>query len=322
MNRIKQIIEEYPFWKSNKDISQSIYVTLSGSYGYGTQRDDSDIDVRGVVVEKKQYLFGLESFEQFEDRQTDTVLFGLKKYISLCISANPGALELLGTNEDSIVFMNKAGRLLRDHADLFLSKRVIQSFGGYATAQFRRLSNALAHDYYDSLEQEHHLANLLKGTIDHFNSTYTPFDKQSIRIYCDEHEEKVLADIHLQGYPLKDFVGIYSEMNSIIRTYNKLNNRNRKKDEGSLYKHAMHLIRLLLMGTDILKGKGIITRRTDDLTLLMDIRNGKYNYDEIFKLSDECYKAFEEAAKHTILQDKADVDKVELLMDKVYGMYY
>jgi ribosomal protein L35 len=33
------------------------------------------------------------------------------------------------------------------------------------------------------------------------------------------------------GCPLRDFVSIYSEMNNIIREYEKLNHRNRKKDD-------------------------------------------------------------------------------------------
>lgn len=40
----------------------------------------------------------------------------------------------------------------------------------------------------------------------------------------------------------------------------------------------MHLIRLILTGTDILTGKGIITNRKDDKKLLLDIRNGLYSY--------------------------------------------
>ena len=46
----------------------------------------------------------------------------------------------------------------------------------------------------------------------------------------------------------------------IVKTYTKPNHRNNKKDEKSLYKHAMHLIRLLMTGTDILNESGIVTQ--------------------------------------------------------------
>ena len=50
---------------------------------YGTNVDASDIDIRGVTIESKQDIIGLSSFEQFEDRTTDTVIYGLKSLL-LC----------------------------------------------------------------------------------------------------------------------------------------------------------------------------------------------------------------------------------------------
>jgi hypothetical protein len=49
-------------------------------------------------------------------------------------------------------------------------------------------------------------------------------------------------------------------------------------DDAHLFKHAMHLIRLLITGTDILRGHGIITYRKKEHDLLMDIRDGNYNF--------------------------------------------
>ncbi len=54
---------------------------------------------------------------------------------------------------------------------------------------------------------------------------------------------------------------INSDMNNIVKDYSKLNHRNSKKDELHLNKHAMHLIRLLVTGTEILEGKGVNTYR-------------------------------------------------------------
>jgi len=113
--------EEYDFLTSNPDLENIAYLVVSGSHGYGTNNEGSDIDLRGFLVEDKKYLLGCGSFDQFEDIPTDTVIYGMKKFISLCRAANPNALELLGANEDCVVIMNEAGRKVRENAGLFVS---------------------------------------------------------------------------------------------------------------------------------------------------------------------------------------------------------
>ena len=55
-----------------------IYLVASGSYGYGTNVGTSDIDLRGVVVESKKHILGLDNFEQFEDRKRILLFTGLR----------------------------------------------------------------------------------------------------------------------------------------------------------------------------------------------------------------------------------------------------
>ena len=314
--------EKYGFLRNSPDLTNIAYLVVSGSYGYGTNKESSDIDLRGFLVEDKKYLLGTGNFEQFENIPTDTVIYGLKKFFSLCSSANPNALELLGIDDDCIVIINDVGRKVRENADSFLTKRVIQSYGNYASAQLRRLSNALCHDQFDASQQEKYLRDTLEAEIEHFNIVYSAFDKNSIRLYLNEASEVgILTDIHLEKYPLRDFVGIYSEMRETIKTYDKVNHRNRKKDDAHLFKHAMHLIRLLITGTDILKGHGIITKRKAEHDFLMDIRNGKYSYSEIFTIADEYRGMFDAAAQNTKLPDKPDVKKIEDLQIEIFKAY-
>ena len=307
---------EYEFLRTNPDLQNVIYLVLSGSRAYGTSTPNSDYDLRGALIEPPQYVYGLQNFEQFEDSPSDTVIYSLKKFVDLLAKSNPNALELLGVDEDSIVIMTEPGRAIRNNAEWFLSKRVINSFGNYAVAQLRRLQNALCHDSYTIEEQERHLQTTLAGQLDHFQRTYTKFPEGSINIY--NHDGAIKFDVNLIGYPVSDFVGIYSELASIIKTYSKLNHRNNKKTEASLFKHAMHLIRLLLTGTDILDGKGIVTKRKNEHGLLTDIRNGKIGFDEIWKLADEYQAKFEQAAKRTNLPDEPNWVEIENMLIKFY----
>ena len=212
--------------------------------------------------------------------------------------------------------MNKYGETLRKNKELFLSKRIISTFGNYATAQLRRLQNALARDQYPQEEKEQHILATVNSQMNHFSSNYTEFPEGSINLYIDksnkqDKETEILMDIHINKYPLRDFASIYSEMSNIVRDYDKLNHRNRKKDDGKLLKHAMHLIRLLIMGTEILNTHEINTYRAEEHDLLMDIRTGKYSYDELFKMVELYDFNFKEASIKTTLPKEPNEEQVE-----------
>ena len=316
---------EYEFLRTDPHLGGNILIlTTAGSIAYGTNVDTSDIDVRGVTVETRQDIMGLSSFEQFEDRITDTVIYGLKKFFTLCLNSNPNVLEILGTRPEHLLIITEEGKLLRDNIDLFLSKKAIQSFGNYATAQLRRLQNALARDNYPQVEKEQHILNSILGQMDHLKRTYNSFTDNDINLYVDKSEKeemdtKIFIDINLQHYPLRDLKNVYSDMNNIVKDYSKLNHRNSKKDELHLNKHAMHLIRLLVTGTEILEGKGINTYRENERELFLDIRNGKYSYNDVFQMVDEYERRFKSAAENTSLPDEPDYKRVEELMIEIYG---
>jgi predicted nucleotidyltransferase len=326
INLIKEKLKktEYNFIRSDPHLGNNILIlTTAGSISYGTNVDTSDIDIRGVTLETRQDIMGLSSFEQFEDRITDTVIYGLKKFINLCLNSNPNVLEILGTREDHLLVITKEGRLLRDNLDLFLSKKVIISFGNYATAQLRRLQNALARDSYPQKEKEQHILNSILGQMDHLKRTYASFTDSEIQLYIDKSdkediETEIFIDINLSHYPLRDFKNIYCDMDNIVKEYAKLNHRNSKKDELHLNKHAMHLIRLLVTGTEILEGKGVNTYREKERGLFLDIRKGKFSYDEVFQMVDEYEKSFKFAAANTSLPDEPDYKGVEELMIEIY----
>ena len=94
---------EYDFLRTAPRLGKRIMLLgLSGSYGYGTNREGSDIDFRGVTLNLPSDILGLTTFEQFEDRQTDTVIYGFNKLIGLLLNCNPNTIEILGLDNDQI----------------------------------------------------------------------------------------------------------------------------------------------------------------------------------------------------------------------------
>ena len=312
--------KEYEFLKTDKHLGKNIiFLTTGGSYAYGTNVETSDLDIRGIAVETSNEILGSSSFEQFENRETDTVIYGLRKIIKLMLNCNPNVLEMLGTKDEHIFICNKYGKMIKDNTNLFLSKRAIQSFGGYASAQLRRLQNSLARDNYPQKEKEIHMLNTIKTQIATMKDRYEVFSKENLNIYIDKSkkegvESELFIDVNFTHYPLRDFKNIYAEMSNVINDYDKLNHRNSKKDANHLNKHAMHLIRLFIMGTELLEGKGINTYRENDREFLLKIRNGEFSYNQIFEMVNDYEKKFDYAAKNTCLKDEPDYDKVEELM--------
>lgn len=327
--------KKYDFLRTEKNLGNNIcYLTMGGSIAYGTNLPEkqSDIDVRGIALENKtdiaKTLLDMKHFEQFVDPNTDTVIYGFNKILKLLLTCNPNTIEMLGTKKEHIFYMSEVGKLLRDNAELFLSKKVIASFGGYAGQQLNRMLNALARDRLEQREKEEHILRSIKSAMGSFNDRYTSFNNGKIDLYIAKSDKaeidtEIFADINLQKYPLRDFNGILNELGSISRTYNKINHRNNKKDDAHLNKHAMHLIRLYLMAIDILEKGEIITYREKEHDMLLEIRRGKYmNEDgtykkEFFEMQEELEEKFQKASKKTELPEKPDYNKVLRLVKNV-----
>lgn len=305
---------EYKFLKEDKNLGDNIILLgYGGSYSYGTNVPESDKDVRGIALNTVDSLIGLHGSEQRIDDETDTTVYTFDKAVTLLANCNPNMVEMLGLREEHYFVLTEIGRQLIENQDMFYSKRAINSFGGYATAQLRRLQNALAHDAYPQEEKNRHILGSLENAMATFNDRYQKTDGVFVRL---NEKNELVTDMSLSGYPLVDARGMLSEMKAVIREYDKLNHRNRKKDDAHLNKHAMHLIRLLVTGTELLSTGKVVTYRENEHDLLMSIRNGKFqNKDhtfcsEFFDLVDMYEKQFKYAADNSVLPDKPDMNRL------------
>lgn len=317
---------EYGFIETNEHLGRHVILLgLAGSYSYGTNIRTSDIDIRGIALNQKSDLIGLTRFEQYVDEDTDTVIYGFNKVVGLLLSCNPNTIELLGLKPEHYLYLSDIGRLLLDNRRLFLSKRAIQSFGGYADAQLRRLQNALARDTFPQTEKERHIFNSVRNAMHDFNHRYGRFENGSLELYIDkavnpELETEIFVNASMTHYPLRDYCGMWNTMANVIRDYKKVGKRNKKKDDLHLNKHAMHLIRLFMMALDILEKGEINTYREKEHGLLMDIRFGKYRkedgafHESFYEMLSDFEKKLHYAAEHTDLPEEPDMAKVQELV--------
>ena len=320
---------EYDFLRDNVHLGKRIMLLgLSGSYGYGTNREGSDIDFRGAALQRPSDILGLTGFEQYVDTHTDTVIFGFNKLVSLLLDCNPNSCEIIGLPREKYMILSPLGEQLLENQSLFLSKRAIKAFGGYASAQLRRLQNAIARDALPQPDRERHILNSVQNSMDDLIRRNPHLRRGQIRLYIDQAvtqdlETEIFMDASYEHLPLRDYRSMLETLGNVIRDYDKIGHRNHKKDANHLNKHAMHLIRLLLTATDILEQHQVITCRQQDLPLLMRIRNGETMLEngtlspEFYEILDQYEHRFQEAARKTTLPDEPDMARVSSFVERI-----
>lgn len=313
---------EYDFLKTNEHLGDNIILLgLGGSYAYGMNKQDSDIDIRAVALNsKKEILLGTD-FEQVVDVPTDTTVYSFNKMITLLTSNNPNTIEILGLRPEHYLYLSNIGIELLKNRKMFLSQVCIHTFAGYASSQLRRLENKSAR-LVGQAENEKYVLNSIMNAKYDFKTRYYPHDENDVKLYIDKavqagYETEIFMDVNLKHYPLRDWTGMWNEMKSIVSSYNKIGKRNEKAiSHDKLGKHMAHLLRLYMMCIDILEKEEIITYRTVEHDLLMDIRNGKYLDEnrqpthEFYDLLNEYEKRFEYAKKNTSLPSTPNYNKI------------
>lgn len=140
---------------------RTVLLTVAGSRAYGIHTATSDVDVKGTAIPTAPYFFGFtRHFAQsdsagelavFADLLTgeeraavaasklEGTVYDLRKFLTLAADNNPNILDVLFCRDAEVRRETRAGRLLREHRDRFLSARAKHTFTGYATAQLKRI---------------------------------------------------------------------------------------------------------------------------------------------------------------------------------------
>lgn len=329
------------------------FSAINGSGYLDDYKDPSTIIVNGI-------------FEQVTERETDTTIYSFHKLLRLLSNCNPNTIEMLGCRTEDYLFKSVTGRYFVDNGNIFLSKRAYNSFAEYARGQFNRLKNALGRQRQGNLSNCLCMSDAIVRMKKHLGNSYPGYDPNSVKVYLtdsyghpifingkqvdpddvsiifngeykevsanginvDDQDIEVRFDVDIKSIPSKDFSGVMNEITSNIKEFDKaLGHRNKKKDDLHLNKHAAHLLRLFMMGIDILAEQKIQTYRVKEHDLLMDIRNGKY-FDgtsftkEFFDMADDYREQLDHAYEKTTLPDKPNSDKIRQLAKNVFNHYY
>lgn len=121
-----------------RDKNWIIFECISGSHSYGTNIEGSDTDIRGIFVLPTEEVLAERYMEQINDKKNDIVFYEVGRFLDLLYTANPNILELLNTPEDCIIYKNKVFDEWFPDPSIYLTKKLKNSFVGYAHSQIEK----------------------------------------------------------------------------------------------------------------------------------------------------------------------------------------
>ncbi|MCB9764017.1 MAG: nucleotidyltransferase domain-containing protein [Alphaproteobacteria bacterium] len=300
-----------------------IFETVHGSRAYGTDGPGSDLDLKGVLVGPADWYHGFQESPEQIELHADHVRYELRKFMRLAAGANPTLLELLWTDPSDHRVVTPAGQRLLDAREAFLSARVKDSFGGYAIAQLKRIRTHrrwLLHPPEGEPQRE-------------------AYGLPPVRAITKDQQGAAEAMLERGTLSRDDIPPNFLELLSQERRYRAarrewqqyrtwVQHRNPARAElearfGYDTKHALHLVRLLRMGAEILETGRLQVRRPDAEELLA-IKRGAWTYDQLMAHADALEARVAQAAEASTLPPNPDLDRlnrlcVEIVEEVLHG---
>lgn len=294
-----------------------IFNGIIGSRLYGTNSESSDTDFRGVCLPTLDVL--LDPFNRFEQKDSgfeedDRVIYSLDKFIKLCADSNPNIQELLFIPESRTLFTTKQWNLILENRHLFLSKKAKHTFLGYSWAQIQK---AKVHRrwFLDPPKE--------KPTRKAYGLTDAPIisgeglqaaSNIKFELFTESFRDEIKREIEYRDAKKKwdDFVSWRDSRNP--------QRRELEEKYGYDTKAILHVFRLLEEGKQLLLNQKIVFP-LQNAEELLEIKHGKYTYDEAIEKASSMQQDFEKWYEESTLPHSADKKGLtelyfQLILDK------
>lgn len=347
-------------YKQVKENGWLVFEAVTGSRAYGLATNSSDTDIRGVFILPEEAYYNMEYTPQVANESNDIVYYELKRFIELLARNNPNMLELLNLPESCILYKNKLMELITP--ELFLSKLCEQSFANYAFTQIKKawglekkIVNPVSeirkspidfcYVYTESevvslqnyltdrgLRQEHIGLSAVTHIRDCFQLYYSDTLNYSGVIRKEDANDVCLSSIPKGENAMallffnKDAYSVYCRQYKEYWDWVAKRNEARYNNtvlHGKKYdsKNMMHVFRLLRMAEEIAK-EGKVNVWRGDREWLLDVKAGKYEYDELVEKATQIKEALPELYRQSSLQDKPDLQLINERLIRIRKLYY
>jgi len=320
---------EYEFLRDDKRFGNNlILLGPGGTYAYGLEDEDSDLNVIGITLNSKREVLTGKSFDRFYDESTDAVIFSFSKVISLLLKGNPATLDMLGLKNEHYLYLSPIANELLFSKKMFISKKTVRAYERFIRkALYSIMQKADGENFKRDMERL--VLENVNDIKQDLTNRYTKMPIDSIYLYLgnslrDINDIDIYMDMNLAHYPLRDYINLADDLRDTAEAFNK---PGRRKGDAitleNISKHCMHLVRLYLTLFDILEQHDIITCREKDRDMLLDIKHGRFIGSDgkpnrgFFRLIDDYDKRLAVLKQRTTLPEEPDYEMIDLFVMSV-----
>jgi len=171
-------LNDFDFWEGvNKPkwLNDASYVTVMGSRAYKTHTIASDWDFYGFCVPPASVVFPhiagdiplfwnqKNNFKQLQLQHipseiygdVDITIYNIVYYFDRVLDGNPNMLDSLFVPDDTIMVIDKVGKMVRDNRELFLSQRLYKKFVGFAMSHLKKITSRTRQGLRKAVVDEH-----------------------------------------------------------------------------------------------------------------------------------------------------------------------
>lgn len=343
-----------------KDNGLLVFEVITGSRAYGLDTEKSDTDIRGVFILPKDMFYSLDYTAQVSNKSNDIVYYELRRFVELLSKNNPNILEMLDTPANCVLQRNKIIDSLQPA--LFLSRLCEKTFANYAYTQIKKAyglekkivnpvdeerKSVLDFCFVYTGDESTLLTTFLEKQgwdqqycgltgIPHLRDCYNLY-YSSEKGYAGVMRSDISNDVCVSNvskgeapagmlYFNKDGYSVYCKKYKEYWEWVARRNEERYNStmaHGKNYdaKNMMHVFRLLLMAKEIAtEGKINVFRK--DREFLLDIKQGKYEYDELVEKAEKLKNELPDLYKNADLPDEPDLREINGHLVRIRTKYY
>lgn len=142
------------------------YLCRMGSVSYGVSTDNSDLDIYGVCIPPRDYIFPPNHIDGFDDRSLkfnqwqrhhtsdpsanggkggvyDFSIYNIVNFFHYAMENNPNVLDAMFVRREHIIHSTPLWETIRENRKSFLHKGVSQKMKGYAFSQLAKAKNCI-----------------------------------------------------------------------------------------------------------------------------------------------------------------------------------
>ncbi len=335
---------------------------ISGSKVYNLDLKDSDTDIRGVFYLPKNQFYADNYIPQISDSNNDIVFYEIGRFIELLSKNNPSMLELMATPESHVIYkhplldsLNLSMFLSKKCKDTFggFALTQIRKAGGLHKKIFNPVSKERKSilDFCYVLKDQGSMPlktwlALESKMQERIGLVKIPHFKNVFGLYYSESDsityKGVLSNENANAVslsPVEKGAKAITQMFFNQDGYTKhckdhqdywawVENRNQSRFEVNIKhnrnydsKNMMHTIRLLDMAYEILS-EGRIEVVRPNREELLDIRFGKWTYDELMEQAQEKMLKIESAYSNSALPELPDYELIETSLINIRKALY